>query len=241
MKKIISIIFVIGFLFNTGCTNTNNLPNILNQENTRNLKQSAQANVTSSEIKTPSKKDIHSSANITSTGAVSNLFFSKNKDVKLKYKGSFLFDDIIEQDVELNINELAILKDGELYELKLDSIDGVPYDRLSLGYFYVQKDKIYKLETNKENFSKLRTSAELLIGSVVVCQDREIKDTLDKEKHGFHHYIEVNGDKREYHSYNDQVSTGYYESFTWEKGKGLVSYRSGYGAERDSIELQLNQ
>lgn len=62
---------------------------------------------------------------------------------------------------------------------------------------------------------------------------------LGEDESGFHSYLEVKGDKREYHSYNNQVSTGYYESFIWEKGKGLINYRSGYGAESNSIELQL--
>jgi hypothetical protein len=123
--------------------------------------------------------------------------------------------------------------------LRFDSIEGVPNERLSLGYFYVQKDKIYKIQPTNENLSKLKTNEELQNDSVIVCQDKEIKDTLGKDEPGFHHYLEVNGDKREYHSYINQVSTGYYESFTWEKGKGLVNYRSGYGAEKDSIELQL--
>ena len=134
---------------------------------------------------------------------------------------------------------MASLKDGKLYELKLDFIEGVPIERLCLGYFYVQKDKIYKIELTEENLNKVKKGEGLPDSSVIVCQDKELKDTLSKDEPGFHHYLEVDGDKREYHSYNNQVSTGYYESYTWDKGKGLINYRSGYGAERDSIELQL--
>lgn len=72
------------------------------------------------------------------------------------------------------INELANLKYVKLYELKLDFIEGVPNERLRLDYFYVQKDKIYKIEPTKENLSKLKTSVELPNGSVIVCQDKEI-------------------------------------------------------------------
>lgn len=234
-------------MLTSGCTKTdNNTHNISNQGNNgSNLTSSPQTNLTADKTDTPKKvdtpnnTDAPSSTNITNAGAVNNSFFFKNDDTKIIYKGKFLFDDIIEKDVKLNIDELANLKNGKLYELKLDTIEGVPSERLSLGYFYVQKDKIYKIEPTEKNLNMIKTSEELPDGSVIVCQDKEIKDKLGKDEPGFHNYLEVNGDRREYHSYNNQVSTGYYESFTWEKGKGLVNYRSGYGAERDSIELQL--
>lgn len=231
MRKVLITLLTIGVIFTSGCTKSNKIPNSTKPGiDASNSKPSPQVNSTSNQT------DANNNANVE---IVDNSCFFKSNISQMNYKGKFLFDDIVEQDVKLNINELANLKNGKLYELKLDSIEGVPNDRLSLGYFYVQKDKIYKIEPTEENLSKLKTSEELPDSSVIVCQDKEIKDTLDKDEPGFHHYLEVNGDKREYHSYNNQVSTGYYESFTWEKGKGLINYRSGYGAERDSIELQL--
>lgn len=168
---------------------------------------------------------------------VSNPYFFTNNISQAAYWGRFIFDDFVEQDVKLNITELADLINGSLYELKLDSVLGVPDDRISLGHFYVQDDRIYKIEPTEENLSTLKAGGELPEGSVIVCQDEEIKDVLSEDEPGFHHWLEVHGDKREYRSYNNQAASGYYESFTWEKGKGLVYYRSGYGAERDSIEL----
>lgn len=172
---------------------------------------------------------------------VSNPFFFSNDISQVEYKGSFAFDDFIDQDVKLNITELTRLRNGMLYELKLDPVPGIPEDRLSLGYFYVQADKIYKIEPSEENISRLKTSEELPEGSVIVCQDEEIKDTLGEDEPGSHHWLEANGEKREYRSYNNQAASGYYESFTWEKGKGLAGYRSGFGAERDSIDLQYKE
>ena len=58
-------------------------------------------------------------------------------------------------------------------------------------------------------------------------------------KKGWHESITVNGDICEYRSYNDLTETGYYEGFLWEKGKGMLEYRSGVGAEMDGIELQI--
>lgn len=224
MKKVVTIIIIIGVIFTSGCAKPNDIQNNSNQD----------SHATQDDLTTKKTVD-YNKTNI----IVSNSFFFKNNVSQLKYKGKFLFDDIVEKAVKLNINEVANLKYGKLYALKLDSIEGVPNERLSLGYFYVQKDKIYKIESTEENLSKRIMNSDLSIGSVIVCQNKEIKDALGKDEPGFHYYLEVNGDKREYHSYNNKVSTGYYESFTWEKDKGLINYRSGYGAERDSIELQL--
>jgi len=230
MRKVLVILLTIGVLFSSGCTNSNEIPNSTKLGiDANNLKPTPQVNSAYSQTNT----------NNDNVGIVDNSCFFKSNISQTDYNGKFLFNDIVEKYVKLYVSELANLKIGKLYELKLDSIEGVPNDRLSLGYFYVQKDKIYKIEPTEENLSKLKTSEELPDSSVIVCQDKEIKDALGKDEPGFHHYLEVNGDKREFHSYNNQVSTGYYESFTWEKGKGLINYRSGYGAERDSIELQL--
>ncbi|MEW5758603.1 MAG: hypothetical protein AB1755_03915 [Candidatus Omnitrophota bacterium] len=179
------------------------------------------------------------STNIANAEITGNPFFLKNNISNLNYKGKFLFDCIVEKDVKLNINEAAKLKYGKLYELKLDRIEGIPEERLRLGYFYVQPDKIYKIEPTEKNLDRLKAGGEAPNYSLIVCQDKEIKDTLSKNEPGFHSCLEINGHKREYRSYNNQVSTGYYESFTWEKDKGLISYRSGYGANKDFIELQL--
>lgn len=62
------------------------------------------------------------------------------------------------------------------------------------------------------------------------------EDSLKEEK-GWHEEIMVEGTVCTYRSYNDLTETGYYERFVWEKGKGLIEYKSGFGAERDRIYL----
>lgn len=88
-----------------------------------------------------------------------------------------------------------------------------------------------------ENISGLINSNKLLEDNAIVCQDIDIKDSIEEGALGWHHYLEVKGNERVYHSYNNQIETGFYESFIWEKNIGLISYESGYGAERDSIVL----
>lgn len=75
----------------------------------------------------------------------------------------------------------------------------------------------------------------------VICQEEELKDSLDEDQKGEHEYISINENQRQrqYHSYNNLVESGFYEAFVWEQNRGLVSYWSGFGAAKDGIELYL--
>lgn len=236
MKKAMIVILTIGCIFINGCASSSDTSNMSKQDgNVGSLESSSQIDLNTNETDSTNSKPI-----VTGAESVNNSFFFKSNVTQLNYKGVFLFNTVLEKDVKLNINEVANLKYGKLYELKIASIDDVPNERLNLGYFYVQNDKIYKIKPTEENLNKLKTSTDLPNDSVIVCQDKEIKDTLSKDETGWHQYMIVNGDTREYHSYNNKISTGYYESLTWEKNKGLIKYRSGYGAEKDLIELNLS-
>ncbi|ADZ85414.1 hypothetical protein [Cellulosilyticum lentocellum] len=221
MKK---FLFSIGLVFIVGCSQSNNELNPVKQNQT---KQQEVTHSISSNIDEGEKGNTKR-----------NPFFFEEDISYVKYNGQFLFDDIINDSVRLGINKIAQLNDGELYELKLQAIEGVPDDRLSLGYLYVQEDKIYKIAYGDEKIKQFISSEEIPEGSAIICQDDEIKDDLAKGEAGWHHYLTIDGDKCEYHSYSNLIETDYYESFTWEKGKGLINYRSGFGAERDAIELK---
>lgn len=171
---------------------------------------------------------------------VSNPFFFTEEAQEPVYKGKFLFNDMFEKDVKLQISNVGNMKYGILYELKLEPVEEVPAERLSLGYFYVQDDRIYEIEPSPENLELLKAGEGIPENSMIVCQDTAIKDSLGEDETGWHHYLTVNGNRREYHAYNNQVSTGYFETMIWERDKGLVYYRSGYGAERELVEIQMN-
>lgn len=221
MKK---LLFSIGLVFIVGCSQSNNELNPGKQNQT---KQQEVTHPIISSIAEEQKKNTKR-----------NPFFFKEDISSVEYNGQLLFDDIINNSVRLDINKIAQLNDGELYELRLQAIEGIPDDRLSLGYLYVQEDKIYKIEYGDEKIKQFISSEEVPEGSAIICQANEIKDELGKGETGWHHYLTIDGDKCEYHSYNNSIETDYYESFTWEKGKGLINYRSGFGAERDAIELK---
>ena len=222
-------VVIIGLILIVGCSNSRNNFEVTNEKQNDNIFQPTQ------------QASIDTNVDEANSIDISNSFFFKNDISLVEYDGTVSFDKTTETTVNLNINELNHFIDGKLYELKLEPIEGIPEDRLNLGYFYVQKDKIYKIDATQENLNQLKASELLPEESVIVCQEQEMKDSLGQEETGWHHYIEINGDKRIYHSYNNQVSTGYYESFTWEKGSGFINYSSGYGAGRDSIDISIER
>lgn len=238
MRKGILIIIALSLLLISGCVKSANTIPTDNTNKAPSPNTTTNQN-TSSGQNTNKPGDIHLETQAPS-------FFSKSGVTKINYKGTFMFDDIIKKDVTLHLIEVANLKYGKWYELKLDSIDGIPnndvslgFSPLSLGYFCAQKDKIYKLTPTETNLKKIKISEEVPKDSVIVCQDQEMKDSLKKDERGWHQYIQVKGNTREYHSYNNRVETGFYESFTWEKDKGLIYFQRGFGAGRDSIDLVL--
>ena len=157
----------------------------------------------------------------------------------LRYEGQFIFQNIDKIEVTINMKTYEEFNNGKLFELYLDTIQGIPTERLSLGYFFEVGDKIYKINPTKENLEMIKDNEEVPDDSIIVSQSSELPDVLTEGEAGFHHYIDIEDGKIKYHSYNNLIETGYYESFTWEKGTGLVSYQSGYGAERESIKLNL--
>ncbi len=86
---------------------------------------------------------------------------------------------------------------------------------------------------------------------IVAC-DYPLEDSLEKDEKGWHHYIEINSEggfynyvdvnkdtnvEIIYHGYSNLNNTNYYEKFIWKRGLGLIGYTSGFGAEKDVIEM----
>ena len=164
--------------------------------------------------------------------------FFHNGISKEKYKAEFMFDDILNEEISLEIKLISSLNNGKVYAIKIITESEIPKERLCLGYFYVTKEKIYKINLELNRIKKEKNSELLIKNSTIVYQKQSKSDKLGKQAKGVHENIVVNKDKITYNSYNSGVETGYYESFIWKKGMGLIGYRSGYGAERDSIELK---
>jgi hypothetical protein len=146
---------------------------------------------------------------------------------------------LLEKDVYIKVQEIGCLEEGKVYKLEIEKIQGVSEKRLILGMFYVQNDKIYKIDYTQENEDIVLKENKFPITGVSVCQNEEIQDNLKQEQKGFHQYLQVQEDERKYCSYNNQIESGYFETYIWKKNVGLKYYKSGYGAERDLVELKL--
>lgn len=176
-----------------------------------------------------------------STGeVVSNPYF-------LEEDGTKYYDAVFEGNracrVELLIDNMKEYENGTLYYLHVneESLDNT-FERwgnepLSMGYIYICKEKIYFLNYITEEEVLLLTEDEITGKAYVVCQEESKEDALQEK--GWHEYIVVDGDKCEYHGWNDLVETGWYQSFTWEKENGLVGFKCGFGAGRGHMELTL--
>lgn len=190
--------------------------------------------------KKESKMEINDVESKGTSYLIKNPFFFQEGSSSMKYKGYFSIDEEIEEmNVNLYFKEKLKLKNGILYELKIEQIEGISEERLRLGYFYVLQYKIYKIEPTEENLELLKRG-KIPKDGIIVCEDKELKESLKSEKKGEHQYWIVDGDKREYHLYNDGTETGYFETFIWKKNVGLIFYQSGYGAQRDLIKLDKN-
>lgn len=174
-----------------------------------------------------------------------NPFFFEDDVAIADYNARFTFTGLdLPNEVELLITEVLSYENGIMYELKInysEDFRGRNYygwDRFHLGYFYVQKDKIYLIQ-DQNVFDSIKTEEDIINSGIIVCQEEEMKDALNENEGGWHEYILVNGNQREYYGYNSLSETGFYEMFIWEQGKGLIEYKCGFGAEKDDIELSL--
>lgn len=181
-----------------------------------------------------------------SSGQASDYFFPQEV-VSQEYTAIFSgFSRQPEQkEVTLSITEVQHFKEGTLYELKVDCDEELDrYEEYRgewwyIGFFFVQGEEIYFIR-GKEVQNEFQSAEEIQNAGTLVCNEAGKEDILGDDKEGWHEYIVVAGDRREYHAYSNLVETGYYECFVWEAGRGLVGYWSGYGARSNDIELYLS-
>jgi hypothetical protein len=63
---------------------------------------------------------------------IENRYFFTKTDEKISFKGRFVFDDVIEECVDLIVVKVAVLTGGSVYEIKINQTENVPDHRLSL-------------------------------------------------------------------------------------------------------------
>lgn len=219
MKKYFTFIMILIVINVAGCNN-----GITNADNQKKEEISSE---TEEKDKENSQEEI------------SNPYFNSTK--KLDYKGDFTFTDSREtENVNVRCEHLGDSEYGSLYQIVFDQIDRaqIPEELLNIGYFYVEKEKIYRcLELSEEQKTAIITLGQVPDEAEVVCQSTEIEDT--NQDKGWHKKIHINGDFIKYSCYDDTSATNFYETFVWQKDVGIILYRRGYAAELDAMTLWM--
>ena len=111
---------------------------------------------------------------------------------------------ILDYKTEINFLEVAKLKKGVLYQLKIGQASEfkIPTKRLSLGYFYVQKNRIMRIWENndyeaqgnvwtlsKKTLNRIIKTSKIPKYSATIWQKKTYKDTLKRDKIDWHQYL----------------------------------------------------
>jgi hypothetical protein len=156
----------------------------------------------------------------------------------------------------ISVYKVLNMQNGSVYKLVIEPVedrDGyLGAGRLNL-YFYVTMEKIYRIwsyvyednilkefyDDDQQLIQVLDTDEKIINNSYLVCQQEELPDLLEEGGVGMHNCIEIKDTQIESRMWNvtDNGETYFYESFSWELGKGLIAYRSGFRAERDILYL----
>ena len=183
----------------------------------------------------------------------------------IKYEASETWDTI---NGELKIKWLKRYDNGDLYKLSVEGIsEGFLGPERKNIYLYVTPNEIYRLWsfyrdengqsiTFYDNDSLLMetfdTDEKLIENGELVCCMERIEDELGKEdlgknemgtpisEIGKHFFIIPEGERITYSRYDTKPNgeTDFYENFVWERGKGLVEYRSGFRAEAEILYIE---
>ena len=211
--------------------------------------------------KKPRAKKSQGNTEISSKGI--NSYWNMQGSGKVKFDARTRFDkwgDVpaLEYKTKMNFIKVAKLKKGVLYHLKIEQASDlkIPTKRLSLGYFYVQKNRIIRIWENndyeaqgnvwtlsKKALNRIIKTSEIPKYSATIWQKKTYKDTLKHDKIDWHQYLKKIQDSPKkrlryggYYQYPQH--SGYWETFIWEEGTGLIFYQSGYRDGVDFIRLK---
>ena len=211
--------------------------------------------------KKPKTKKSQEKTEILSKGI--NSYWNMRGSGKVKFDATTWFNKwgdvpILDYKTEINFLEVAKLKKGVLYHLKIGQASEfkIPTKRLSLGYFYVEKNRIMRIWENndyeaqgnvwtlsKKTLNRIIKTSEIPKYSTIVWQKKTYKDTLKHDKIDWHQYLKKIQDSPKkrlryggYYQYPQH--SGYWETFIWEEGTGLIFYQSGYRDGVDYIMLK---
>lgn len=156
-----------------------------------------------------------------------NEFFPHLDGDVIEYTGEFLFDESADFDGKVQVEKIKNTNDGIIYCLNILN-PGI--EMTDLWKINPDCSKIYLLVTKKEIFLYESYNGRAST-SLIMSPDADEFDIPSD--------FTNDGTTCEYHNYNPNTETGFYETFIFEKGVGLVEYRRGYGAGREHVGLEM--
>ena len=187
-----------------------------------------------------------------------NPYFYDGENTDLNAVLTYYDDDsVVNREGSLTMHLVKNYQDGDVYKLSVADErkirDFLDDDRLNI-YFYVTDDKIYRLWSyvcqdeevicfynDDEMFVKyLDTDEKLINNGELVCCTENMDDELTEET-GEIDVVLTHQDDRVIYSRTELQEDGslhYYESFVWEKGKGLVECMSRFGDMSDILYME---
>lgn len=187
-----------------------------------------------------------------------NPYFYDRENTELNAVLTYYDDDsVVNREGSLTVHPVKKYEDGEVYKLSVADErkirDFLGDDRLNI-YFYVTDDKIYRLWSyvcqdekvirfynDDELFVKyLDTDEKLINNGELVCCTENMDDELTEETGKIDVVMTRQNDRVTYSrtELREDGSLHYYESFVWEKGKGLVECMSGFGEMSDILYME---
>ena len=173
----------------------------------------------------------------TEKDSVGNKYFYEEASAEHTYTvEKFFFEDV--DDITVKSELLASYEGGNVYsvDIQYEDIQERYFDtadRYDIGTFYVTKDNIYLLN----HVEGVPSEEDFLSNGIIVCSD----NGSEQNPTDYEVKIEINEDNHKCSFWNPLVETGYYCNMIWTKDKGLTYFRSGFGAERDPIEISLKE
>lgn len=186
----------------------------------------------------------------TSTDNENDYFYSD--DVMLlraeaKYSSEESFET---RNISAKMYKIKTYKNGSVFRFSVEPVGILSTERRNI-YFYVTKNKIYRLWSHYSTEEKvitfyeddelltsiLDTEEKLIANGEIVCQLEEI--SVEDKVTNDNYSLVKEGDKITY-SRVDLSPNGepyYNEYFVWELHKGLIEYGSSFKAEADLLKL----
>lgn len=181
-----------------------------------------------------------------------NPYFFTEDHVALTARAAYFTNPAAEDNIHLTMYKVHGYEHGAVYKLEIEHVGYLEDARWNI-YFYVMKDKIYRLyswvyqddqilsfyDDDALLVNVLNTDEKLIENGTVVCQREELSVDEEDGEGRYRYSIFKKDDQITYYRSDVQPNgeRGFYEWFIWKEGRGLIEYGSGYKAEADFLYL----